>query len=408
MRKIKIIAAVTIAALCLTLCFVGCKKTDKITDGESTAESVKLDVDYAVAAKGKSFTLTATVTKSGTAAKSGESAADGATEGTTQDLKVEWSSDDETIVTVTEGGVCNAVKCGETTVKAKAGGKEAECKITVADLVVEQPAPSAAGESAATAGEGTSGAEQGGAEQGGGAEQQQPVYKAFADADKTFATIATAITAATEGQTVAVMPGAYGEVLTVNKSISLIGVGAPSLTSLSFNKESGTISLKGLDFKGTAYPVTGEATLLIGQKATATVTECQFTITTEEQLAGGYAILADKESVKLDIQKNTIQNYRYGIYVQPTPGDVKIKENTLSNLKIGIGIDIRQPNATPAANYPTKGEITENKFNETETKTQFLYIGETYDGDFDFADHESAQEGGEGTGGESANQGLLE
>lgn len=58
-------------------------------------------------------------------------------ENTTDDIsKVEWSSSDNTVVSVKDGKV-TALKVGEATITAKVGGKEASVKITVPEVLIE-------------------------------------------------------------------------------------------------------------------------------------------------------------------------------------------------------------------------------------------------------------------------------
>ena len=63
---------------------------------------------------GKTVTLTATVLPEDATAKT-----------------VTWSSSDETVATVDQNGVVTGIKAGEVTVIAEAGGKTAQCKVTV-------------------------------------------------------------------------------------------------------------------------------------------------------------------------------------------------------------------------------------------------------------------------------------
>ena len=53
------------------------------------------------------------------------------------DPTVIWSSSDESVATVTEIGTVHAVAAGKATITAKAGDKEATCKVTVTEPVIE-------------------------------------------------------------------------------------------------------------------------------------------------------------------------------------------------------------------------------------------------------------------------------
>ena len=205
-----------------------------------------------------------------------------------------------------------------------------------------------------------------------------------------------------------ILGGNYNEDITLSKPMHLLGVDYPVFNKMQFNAKEGESVIDGLYFKNTQSPQGGEATCMISTGANVKIQKCKFTLEGQNKTSGGYAILVAKDSVKVEIKDSTIENYRYAIYVQPTSGEIKITNNTLTNLNTGIGIDVRQPNSTPDANYPLSGEIKDNKFNETQIKTQFLFYGESFEGDFDFADHQESQQGQEGNGGGSGNQGLLE
>ena len=81
---------------------------------ETPIESITLDKTELEMVKGDTETLTVTINPE-----------------TAKEVKVTWSSSDEKIATVDETGKVTAVGAGEATITAKAGGKEATCKVTV-------------------------------------------------------------------------------------------------------------------------------------------------------------------------------------------------------------------------------------------------------------------------------------
>ena len=81
---------------------------------ETPIESITLDKTELEMVKGDTEILTVTINPE-----------------TAKEVKVTWSSSDEKIATVDETGKVTAVGAGEATITAKAGGKEATCKVTV-------------------------------------------------------------------------------------------------------------------------------------------------------------------------------------------------------------------------------------------------------------------------------------
>lgn len=98
-----------------------CKIT--VTKKVIAIESVTLDKETATVEEGETVELTATVMPSDAT-----------------DKTVTWSSSDDKIATV-ENGKVTAVKAGEATITATAGGKSAECKITVTAKKADDPKP---------------------------------------------------------------------------------------------------------------------------------------------------------------------------------------------------------------------------------------------------------------------------
>lgn len=113
MKKMLRIAAAFAALLAMTN-FIGCKNDDDDGDGDEIAvEKVEITSTVTEVKVGEKITLTAKVSP------------DNAT-----DKIVTWTSSDETVATVKDGEV-TGVKEGSATIKASAGGKEAEVAVTV-------------------------------------------------------------------------------------------------------------------------------------------------------------------------------------------------------------------------------------------------------------------------------------
>lgn len=87
--------------------------------------SVTLDKTTASVEEGANVQLTATVKP----------------DSTTEDKTVTWTSSDETVATVDNTGKVTGVKAGEATIKAAAGTKFAECKVTVTAKKTDEPTP---------------------------------------------------------------------------------------------------------------------------------------------------------------------------------------------------------------------------------------------------------------------------
>ncbi len=357
MNKKCISALAVLLTILIVATLAACKN-----DPQSMVDKVTLDVTQAAVVVGDTFTVVPTVNPSDAPDKS-----------------VTFTSDNIEVLTVDNDGKCTALAVGEATVTAttKKGAKTAECKILIGDYIVKA--------AAATTGDMSE-------------EESDEQHKAAqilvgGEAGTTlFETIAQAVSASNADKTIIVVESDYGEAVTANSSVTIIGLGTVSLKSFLCNGSNATIKLNNLLFKNTSYPVGGSASIVIPDNASADITDCVFYIDSTEELAGGYAILIGKQAQKINIDDCTISNYRYGIYVNPTDQEINIRNNTFSNLKFGIGVDIRQENSDPPANYPTKGRVGGNEYNEVENNTQFFHYGETYDGDFDFSDFDDQSE----------------
>ncbi len=218
-----------------------------------------------------------------------------------------------------------------------------------------------------------------------------------------FHTVQSALTHAAAGSTIIVDSGNYNETLLCNKSVTLIGVRNPVVLSITVSQDV-QLDIKNFTFANTTFPTQGTATLHVKSGAKAQIEDCIFSIDNDAQPDGGYGILVDKQSGGITVQKCTFTNYRYGIYVCPTDQTITIKDNKLSNMQYGIGLDIRQPNSQD--NYPTKGTIADNEYNEVQQKTQFFHYGENYSGDFSFDDNEeeNSSNGNSPSGGQGLQQ----
>lgn len=369
MKKFLIcVLIVTLSALCFVACDKKKAEDDK-TDYEVKSEGIEFTIKEAVLTVGDIFNLDYSFVNPETTEK-----------------EVELSSDNQECVTIDENGKVTAVKTGEAIVKVKEKktSNYAECKVIVGDIIVKGQDTS--NEKMKT-GDNTSSDNK----------DDSSVHIGGVNGETLFKTIKEGIEKSKEGNVVVVVSGSYGEDLTVSKAITIKGINNPSVKSINIGGVKAEID--NLLITDSQFPEGGKARITISSGGEVKIENCIITTTSNEDPSGGYGIYAEK-GCSVEIKKNTLSNLRYGIFVNPTDKEVKIKENTLSNMVTGIGIDIRQENGE--LNYPTKGEITENKYNEVESKTQFLHYGEKYDGDFDFKDYETEKES------EGGGQGLLD
>ncbi len=369
MKKTVIATISLILIAALSVSFAACKRPMP-----SMVNNVSLNMEQAVLVTGEEFSLSANVEPAEATNKT-----------------VNWSSSNTDVVTVDSNGKCVAVGVGAATVTATTadGGKTGDCTVFVGDFIVDAAQSSETSNVADI----TGGAEQLSEEQNEEDEEESTNNDFGGVLGVTlFRTIGEAMVKVTEHKTILIMEADYDEDVTASASVTLLGIGRPVLKSFASSQNGVEIVLKSLAFSSDAYPSGGNATVMIPQGAKVTIDNCTFIINSSEPLSGGFAILADKQTQKIAINDCTIANYRYGIYINPTDQEIEIRDNSFSNLKTGIGVDIRQENSEPPANYPTRGSIRGNQFNEVEKNTQFFHYGEAYDGDFDFSDFEDQME----------------
>lgn len=103
--------------LVAALAFVGCADDDN--DGSVPATAVVLDVESKTLGVGETLQLTATPAPSDTTDP------------------VVWSSDEETVATVSETGLVTAIAPGTAVIKAVCGSVSATCTIEVAEPAAE-------------------------------------------------------------------------------------------------------------------------------------------------------------------------------------------------------------------------------------------------------------------------------
>ncbi len=356
----KCIAAIAVLLTILIIATLSACKNNP----QSLVEEVKLDITQAALVVGDEFTLTPSVIP--------ENA---------PDQSVTFTSDNAEVITIGSDNKITALSLGEATVTATTtdGAKTAACKVYVGDLIVK-----------------AADSEEASQENGDGEENEQdepPEIYCGGEAGTTlFETVSEALAISTNNKTVLIVEGEYGEAINSTSSVTMIGIGAVSIKSFGCSADNAEIVLKNLTFKDTAYPAGGSASVVIPENASAEINGCVFTVESTEELAGGYAILIGKQAQEVSVTDCTVSNYRYGIYVNPTDQEINITDNSFSNLEIGIGVDIRQENSDPPANYPTRGRVGGNEYNEVETNTQFFHYGETYDGAFDFSDFDDQAE----------------
>lgn len=218
-----------------------------------------------------------------------------------------------------------------------------------------------------------------------------------------YRTVQEALNNADVGKTIVVNRGTYDEDLNIVKTVTLMGVNNPVVKSIAI-QNGAHATIRNMTVRDTAYPSAGQAAVHAYTGATLTMEDCVVQTDTTDDLTGGYAILVDKQSGGVHLTGNSLANFRYGIYVCPTSQEVRISGNVLSNMLTGIGLDVRQENAEN--DYPTRGKIADNEYNEVTKRTQFWHYGENYQGDFDFGDNqeENVSNGNSDTGG----SGLLE
>lgn len=396
-NMLKIIVPILVIILGVSL-FAGCKKHEEENKKEEvTSNGIKAEVTEALLIKGESFTL--------------------GYEFSPKEAKgeVEFSSEND-CVTIDKEGKITAVKAGSSivTVKEKKGDKYAQCKVVVGDIIVDANAkapttPTLAGGSITLSHKNTmllstaqkmensenqdseNGDKNHGSantdNNGDGNKSENSVVKNYGGVfgSTLFATVAEGINKAKDEDTILVKKGDYSENVKISKSITLYGIDKPQIKGIEID-ENQTVSMHGLNIVDTEYPKGTSARVIVKSGASLKMENCLISTSSKKELSGGFGVLAEKQVKKLELSNNTISNLRYGVYVCPTDGEINIKKNDFSNLEVGIGVDIRQENSD--MNYPTKGEIDMNTYNEVLSDTQFMHYGDNYKGDFNFKDSE--------------------
>lgn len=359
-RLLKILILSTVVIVLSALLF-GCKSNENPPSDENKPE-IKASVNEALMVTGESFYLDYTVTDQKNDEKN--------------EYKIEYTVEGDS-VTVDENGVVKAQKTGDSkiTLKIKDTDQTAECKVTVADVIVDSK--STAEVSARTDKENKFATKV----------DYTVTQKGYGGTkgETLFDSLSSAVAKAKDNAFIVVCAGDYNENVTITKSLAIRGINKPVFKEI--NLSSGvSVTLENLCLLDKTYPGGTSARVYVQEGASLVMSDCVLTTDSTEELTGGYGVFAKKQVKKIELENNTFSNFRYGVYVCPTDGEIKITENKLSNMNVGIGIDIRQENSSE--NYPTKGEIKSNQYNEIEAKTSFLHHGDNYSGDFDFADNE--------------------
>lgn len=362
-----------VIALVLAVGMVGCVEKPTETPNETPkAEKVELDVGTLVMLKESSTTLSYSLQPQ------------------TAVAEASYSSSNSEVVEVSKEGVVRAKDVGSATVTVRvADDVYAECKVYVGHVMVQKETPTTSTQKAILKKSATA--------------SGKIRYVGGKKGETLWGSVGEALGAAEKSATVVIGPGEYGEALSLSQDVTLLGVDRPTFESAVLH-ENIRAKLLGLRFSGKEFPPEGGAIVKVGVGCELEMKQCILSVASDENPSGGYGLLVEKGCKGLVVEENTISNLRYGVYVAPTDQNVRIKKNQLSHMEMGIGLDIRQQNSDQ--NYPTKGEIGENEFNEVVKKTQFLHYGEAYEGEFDFADHEKEMESGGNA--PSGGSGLLE
>ncbi len=327
--------------------FTACNDKNDNDENDKNSPELTLSTSEAVMVVGESFTLEYTATNCNGA-----------------ECEVGFVSDNE-CVTVDGNGLITAKSAGNAKimVTVRDTDKSAECNITVADIIVDAEA----NENKTRASE-------------------KPIMNIGGTYGKTlFKTVTEALSNAKNGNVILISGGEYDESLSITIGVTIKGLNAPKLKGAEIG-EGINATLEGLTFTQNKYPNGTSARVYVKSEASLVMKDCILSSNTTDQLEGGYGVFVEKQSGKVEIIKCTLSNFRYGIYICPTDGEIAVSENKLSNMDVGIGLDIRQENSD--TNYPTMGMIDMNEYNEVKSKTQFLHHGDRFDGDFDFKDNE--------------------
>lgn len=365
MRKnfIKLLIVTAIVILIVSL-FVGCKKDEDKPSDESKSQ-ITASVDEAVMVVGESFYLDYSIKADD------ENKID-------ENVVVEYTVEGDS-VKVDENGVVSGEKTGESAVsiKIKDTDQTARCKIYVCNLVIDANAnkPKTAKQSMSSKFAMAIDADSSVTKKNYGGTLGETLFDNFKDG----------LAKAKQDDLIIVREGSYDEQVAISQSVTIRGMNTPKLKGVNIQKNV-SVTLENLSFSDSTYPEGNDARVYVQSGASLVMSNCVLSTTSTEELSGGYAVFAENQVKSIDLTKNTISNFRYGVYVCPTDGTVKIGENKLSNMDVGIGLDVRQENSDE--NYPMKGEIKKNEYNEVKSKTQFLHHGDNYSGEFDYEDNE--------------------
>lgn len=345
----------------ISTAFVCCKSSDNPPSNENKPK-ITATVENALMITGESFYLDYTISDEKNSEKT--------------EYVVEYSVEGDS-VKVDENGVVTAEKAGDSTVKIKIKDTEqtAECKIIVGNIIVDAKATPEVSAKTDNSKKFAVRADYTVTKKGYGGIKGETL----------FDNLSEGVEKAKENDYILVQSGNYNESVTIAKSVTVRGVDKPVFKGITISSNT-SVTLENLCLADSTYPGGTGARVYVQDGASLVMSDCVLTTNSTEELTGGYGVFAKKQAKKVELKNNTLSNFRYGIYICPTDGEVKITNNKLSNMNVGIGLDIRQENSSE--NYPTKGEIKTNEYNEIEAKTSFLHHGDNYSGEFDFEDNE--------------------
>lgn len=269
-----------------------------------------------------------------------------------ENSKLIWKSSDESIAVVDEYGMVTAVGSGETeiTVSTQDNKLFKTCNLSVGDILVSLSYDSDT--------------------EGYGANK--------------FASVCEAVENAQKGDSIIVYEGRFDENILVTKSLSLIGINNPSLKGLKVTGEGTFLKLKNINFFLDSYPDSNTGALEIDRNSDIAVSFCNFTVNAADEPTGGYAILAKGERKNLSISYCEFENFRYAVFLQNSGGTINIDGCNFTKNQYGIGVNLKSEDGRKTNN--ANGIIANNKFDQVETKCEFVFTGSNYEGDLIFSD----------------------